>query len=63
MGRTDRNYSEAKAKLQGYLASGIGGLLQQAWDRLADNGMNLAGVAKDRNGAMWLLEHLRLSGV
>ncbi len=59
---TDACWKEAGQKLDAYLATGLAGFLDQAWDRLRAIGINLSALAKDRASALHLREHVRLFG-
>ena len=50
--------NEAISKLEGYLKSGVAGLLQQALDRVQAMGINTERVSRNRQGAENLLSHL-----
>lgn len=53
---------EAIRKLRGYLASGIDGLRQQAYDRAEVLGIRTGGLSRDQAGAQHLLSHMILCG-
>lgn len=59
----DAQYAEAMRKLRAYVASGLDGVRQQAWDRLRALGINVDNMPPNQEGALHLIEHLRQMGV